>query len=405
MHFTLGKNFGEMILGIAQEHILNLSFDKAISLYTESFPGMSEDYALQILRNEYVVIPKNDGTITLSNKESAIKANAKYMYNWNYHVTQALESTAQIRKPIVDLFNEMEFGQQFKGLSTEKFLRTDFDNLFVRNIDAASIAIKILQDEPFDNEYDKLYDRVTEDEQEDEVRLLECLNYLKNIRLLHKETLKAVQLYERLYEHKMIEHIPFVEDAIERSFYRLCQFIEHCKFNFLCNHVLDDCKRIMGTEINHTKFGAEYFAIGRNIRKNILDGYDAGWLSPEGDFYGANGDTGNLIHCTLAERLEGCIPLPVGTSLHGVEYQMEQNGWMKIHHREVYGMFKFNKEDKDHALYCPTEAQVNAIAAYIDKFYGGVFLNHPDILGGKEIKTSRLKQADEIQLREIFKVY
>ena len=404
MHFTLGENFGEMILGIAQEHILNLRFDKAISLYTQSFPGMTEDYALQILRNEYVVIPKND-SIVLSDKENVRKANAKYMYDWTYHVNQMLERLNDLHKPIIDLFNEMELGQQFKGLSTETFLKTNFDNLFIRNINAASIAIKIIQDDILDEEYDKLYERVREDEQEDEVRLLECLNYLKNIKSLHNETMKAMQLYEWLLSHNMIEHIPFIEDAFERSLYRLCQFIEHCRFRFLCDHVLDDYRTSMSLDINHSKYGKEYLTMGRNISKNILDGYDAGWLSPEGEFYGLNGDTGSLIHCTLAERLQGHIPLPCGTSFHGVDYQMEQNGWMKIHHREVYGMFKYDKDDNDHALYCPTEAQVKAIAAYIDKFYGGVFLNHPDILDGKEIKTSRLKQADEIQLREIFKVY
>lgn len=35
----------------------------------------------------------------------------------------------------------------------------------------------------------------------------------------------------------------------------------------------------------------------------ITEGYDAGWLSPDGDFYGLNGSTGNLLHLNIAERL------------------------------------------------------------------------------------------------------
>lgn len=35
----------------------------------------------------------------------------------------------------------------------------------------------------------------------------------------------------------------------------------------------------------------------------ITEGYDAGWLSPDGDFYGLNGSAGNLLHLNIAERL------------------------------------------------------------------------------------------------------
>ncbi len=35
----------------------------------------------------------------------------------------------------------------------------------------------------------------------------------------------------------------------------------------------------------------------------ITEGYDAGWLSPDGDFYGLNRSVGNMLHLNIAERL------------------------------------------------------------------------------------------------------
>lgn len=43
----------------------------------------------------------------------------------------------------------------------------------------------------------------------------------------------------------------------------------------------------------------------------ITEGYDAGWLSPDGDFYGLNGSAGNLLHLNIAERLLASKKIPV----------------------------------------------------------------------------------------------
>ena len=84
MNFELGENFGELILKIAQEKILDGRIGKAISTYTESFPGMTEEHVIKILQNKYVVLPTNDGGIILSDKESVISSNSKHIFDWNY---------------------------------------------------------------------------------------------------------------------------------------------------------------------------------------------------------------------------------------------------------------------------------------------------------------------------------
>ena len=67
------------------------------------------------------------------------------------------------------------------------------------------------------------------------------------------------------------------------------------------------CKQIRYKEQLHddllkTKIGMEYVKNGI-IEKNIMNGYDAGWLSPDGEFYGANGETSALLQMNIAEQI------------------------------------------------------------------------------------------------------
>lgn len=63
----------------------------------------------------------------------------------------------------------------------------------------------------------------------------------------------------------------------------------------------------------------------------ITEGYDAGWLSPEGDFYGLNGSVGNLLHLNIAERLLASKKIPV-KEMRNPDRWLEENGWVKVHH-------------------------------------------------------------------------
>lgn len=63
----------------------------------------------------------------------------------------------------------------------------------------------------------------------------------------------------------------------------------------------------------------------------ITEGYDAGWLSPDGDFYGLNGSTENLLHLNIAEWLLASKKIPV-KEMRNPDRWLEENGWVKVHH-------------------------------------------------------------------------
>lgn len=127
-----------------------------------------------------------------------------------------------------------------------------------------------------------------------------------------------------------------------------------------------------------------------------MDGYDAGWLSPDGKFYGGNGPTNNLIHISLAESIINKPPmgeLP--------ECYLETHGWLKIHHDRVYGLFRFKKEDdNDTKLYCPTKKQMELLEGYINNYYKGKI--NVDPMGNNIIDFRSLLQMDDVQLHLTF---
>jgi len=149
----------------------------------------------------------------------------------------------------------------------------------------------------------------------------------------------------------------------------------------------------MMEEIGKTEYGKEYLECGF-LKGDIMDGYDAGWLSPSGDFYGSDGQTSEFIHLRIAEKLT-----------HGDmdgDTQLEKQGWVKIHHDEVYGCFIGRLNDSSYP-YAPTEIQVSMICDYINKFHNGVMHTKPKIIDSNAIvKVSQLRQMDIHKLHDVF---
>jgi len=69
--------------------------------------------------------------------------------------------------------------------------------------------------------------------------------------------------------------------------------------------------------------------------------YDAGWLSPDGVYYGLRGEISNMLHIQIADALQekGIVPSKpegeVGVELNAMEW-LETHGWIKIHGNNVH---------------------------------------------------------------------
>jgi hypothetical protein len=87
------------------------------------------------------------------------------------------------------------------------------------------------------------------------------------------------------------------------------------------------------------------------------------------------------------------------------EYWLMAKGFMKVHHNEIYGFFRTYKDDNDddRILFAPTDTQIKLICEYADKRWNGCIYTQPKIVTKTEpIKTSKLRQMDEIALHGLF---
>lgn len=122
----------------------------------------------------------------------------------------------------------------------------------------------------------------------------------------------------------------------------------------------------------------------------ITEGYDAGWLSPDGEFYGLNGSTVNLLHLNIAERLLASKKIPVKEMLNQDRW-LEENGWVKVHHDWILFSGSFYGKTL-------TEAQIDKLYRYGQACCKGVLL-----LGTSQepITAVRLRATEPLMLNKL----
>ena len=133
---------------------------------------------------------------------------------------------------------------------------------------------------------------------------------------------------------------------------------------------------------------------------NIEDGYDAGWLSPDGLFYGMNGETSEMLHLQIADLLyeDGIIPSDYEDRK---EQWFEDSGWVKIHHAWVLwqsdNIYNGGYIDRD-----LTPEQIDSIVRYGSKIYGGILA-----FGYRyaRLTVTMFRSLDNTAKKKLFSVY
>ena len=122
----------------------------------------------------------------------------------------------------------------------------------------------------------------------------------------------------------------------------------------------------------------------------ITEGYDAGWLSPDGEFYGLNGGAGNLLHLNIAERLLASKKIPV-KEMRNPDRWLEENGWVKVHHDLILFSGSFYGKTL-------TDAQIEKLYRYGRVCHRGVLR-----LGTAQtqITAARLRETEPIMLNQL----
>lgn len=425
VHFTIGELLGQHLLDIAQTALANGDVKKAIDTYTLTFPGFKEEYVVMLLKNEAVIVTNDDHeTVSLVDDPKAIEENKKWILNWDNILQERLNHIKTLIATNQDAQKELlRLGYvHANNINIHKVIEKELSDVDKSSLGTHNLLAKVLaygEENAFDEKLLNNGMRSWESmksEVEDETTLFNykkvfyhIWRYVDSIHKLADAYFKFGDLYKFLSENDLCKRISKIEEIVEsvlEVLYKFCDGDTSYHHN-MCDEEIDKFCLETIIKLHDTEYGIEY-EHNEILAKNILDEYDAGWLSPEGKFYGMDGDRNDMIHSQVEDRLFRKIfskkDLERGES---EEFYLEKKGWMKIHDDEAYGLF-IGKMNDPEFKYCPTKLQIDAICNYADKFYNGNLYTEGSIFGERmyhpdPVTTYKLKQMDEISLHNQFR--
>ena len=382
LHFTLGKDAGKLLAQVAQEHLLyNLDATKAIETFTKSFIGLPYDMAIKLLSGELVIEVEIDGaTVNIvsrdENKHNDYpRENFSHWYNRKYKelrlsgdlIRQGLE---EIRRSISHSHGVFEF---------------EFDYTVIRKY----ISEKDISD---------IEDIIDSDPRVEDIRRMFRLadSYLKQTYKLFN----VLDFLEKVYPDQIN---PF-NGCVSGGRFTIVDDVA-ILLNSLVEYNYKEIEACIAAEDDsiqgYLKGAIEIAKILKSLIRpvNITDNYSAGWLSPDGKYYGLNGEISNMLHMNIADALRKKFRIEDGFEIgENPDSWLENNGWVKIHGSWIlytgYDQERFEK--KNIPL---TDLQKKQLKDYGNACHNGILK-----VGYKQefIPAVRLEMVDDVMLSNYF---
>lgn len=414
LQFALGDNIGGILLDIASEAVSRGDTDKAVSTYAESLIDFPVDIVKKLLKNEYVLKTSEDGkTLELSDKEEDLKSN-DIARDWYC----MLDEDVKRIDDVVRYMHELKSKLLKRRVLVNDFNIRSLDPVYEKEINVAAKLIggKNIWELNGDDSVianNLIYNYETEEATKEEAILYELVAYAKTAKDLHRQYMELYGFYKALKHFELVEHYAFIEMVWERCLRILIEFCDTSKgyYHPLCNEKLNEYKEMVFEDIMKTEAGREY-QLNNMLAKNPADHYDAAWISPEGEFYGAIGETKQMLHYMLAEELkEKKLKEEIKEYGQEAEQYLCDHSWIKLHGNEAYTYLAFDREHAKETgrLFAPTKKQIDALCIYMNKFHNGKFYTEFAGMGSRishtdPYSTRDIKQMDELALRNAFKL-
>lgn len=356
--FTIGKGFGQMLQRIAWEKLTEkYNPREAVEIITKSLPGCTEDMAVDILDGK-IILGEDEATqevlgtpgeggkfdIWIKITRAALEVEA----------TEWVETLERLRQTIADAGGKFEFTVRYPELVSYISGDTDagiLDNPHSGTVEQIKGAIEGAND--FFAKVEEVYGVI--------VWMCDALNIS---RVLFSDSVLRV----RAILDSLACSDPEVEASIRKQDFqkqRLSEWMENEK----------KIEEYHQTELKPVE---------------ITEGYDAGWLSPDGEFYGLNGSVGNMLHLNIAERLLASKKIPV-KEMRNPDRWLEENGRVKVHHDWIlfFGSFYGNTL---------TDIQIEKLYRYGQVCHRGVLR-----LGTSQtqITAARLRETEPLMLNKL----
>ena len=332
LKFIIGKGFGQMLQRIAWEKLTEkYNPREAVEIITKSLPGRTEGMAVDILDGK-IILGEDEATHEVLGTPGAGGKFNDWIREQRIHLEEEAKEWVgvleRLRQTIADAGGKFEFTVRYPELIS--YLSGDKDAGLLdypRSNVVEEIKGVVEGANGFFVRVGEVYEVI--------VWMCDALN---TSRVLFSDSVLRV----RTILDSLACSDPEVEASIRKQDFqkqRLSEFMEN-------EMRIEEYHK---TELEPVE---------------ITEGYDAGWLSPDGDFYGLNGSTGNLLHLNIAERLLASKKIPV-KEMRNPDRWLEENGWVKVHHDWILFSGSFYGKTL-------TEAQIEKLYRYGQVCHRGV---------------------------------
>ena len=382
--FGLIDGFETLITNLSREALFyKYDGEEAVKILIESFPTMSKDIALKIISGELVIKVLDSGNITveqgleLFDFDKWFKTNVKY-YTDNYNSSDS-----------------NTFDSYHSYFMNTIFLRIDKVNTYY--IPSKDIFGYINIEKDFT--YRELYKILISDDQNK--KDLQC-EYALSCDALERDLRLLSTLNELLEEcNKLNKAISFVETNFNHKFDRKLydsKFFEILRIhNVLTNDIPvkedDSLERFLNAEIKCSEIN--------EIEPSVIDvKYDASWISPEGEYFGMNGEIANMLHNKLADLINKRHIKLTGKSLVedsniNIDAVLCELGWARIHdNRVMYDGYLMDP------IIHMTDKQKETIYKYCQIHHGGIICCNYN----ESITAARFSMTDKNSMHKLFKL-
>ncbi len=316
LHMRLGKNFGILLAQIAQEHIqYNYDVKKGLETIIEGLPGVPLDMALKIIKGDYIIEVAENGEEVVINTERNETHSAYPIFNVGQWCGDKYQQIFKEGGVIEDILKTIRSKFIHRSKIWVDIPVSSLRGLFAGTINGDDIVEILLDDEYIGRAYDGA---------------VLAKKYLETSLKIHNTINTLSRLYFDIFTDNEKTHFEIYHNEALNKMGDVTQLIQSMMDgNFKDEQEDDSVTNYINamSEINEI--------ITKGIEPvNIMDNYSAGWLSPDGDFYGLNGEIANMLHNQIADALQekGIIPKDEGCP----DSWLERQGWVKIHDNNVH---------------------------------------------------------------------
>ncbi|MFK2681092.1 hypothetical protein ACIXT9_02210 [Bacteroides fragilis] len=382
LHFTLGKDAGKLLAQVAQEHLLyNLDPKKAVETFTKSLVGLPSEMAIKLLSGELVIEVEDNGV----NVNVVPRDENKHS---DYPKPDFIGWYKRENRDIRESGNSIRLGLE----DLQRYI-TSHSGVFEFEFNYKAIG-KFISENDF-SEIEEIIDT--------DVRIENIRRLFKVADFYLRKTYKTFNIFDFL-ESIYPEQINPFNGCVTGVRYMVVNEVA-----IKLNSLLEYNYNLIEASIYRADEGIKsYLEAAQNIARelksiirpmDITRNYSAGWLAPDGKFYGLDGAISNMLHLNLADAIRRKYKQEDGLDIgDNPDRWLEENGWVKIHGNWIlysgYDQHQFKR--KDIPL---TDIQKKNLAVYGNTCHSGVLMVGFE---KKAIPAVRLEIVDDVMLRNYF---